>query len=1029
MCVGYELSVPDGQNTFSIYPIALHTVQSVPWNVTTRGCQFFLYAIGCRGEVTMEGSTCTVCSHLSDNTLLKGIIQRFTAGVSENAPYHWHGAGQLMTMLRLKARTIDEGRLRQLNSAKRLINLERVLDAQKQTLMAIASNRIPAINRVLSAAFRRGSSIYQVLQQVDNAAQGVYHPRGYEDEDYLRGLLFLRLGGARVADMAHRTMDTPATSTLRKHTTLPQLQASPGVPTAEEVTHNLDASLSGMHDALGSLTGSGVGHAVLMFDELAVERRLRWCDRTNSILGVARESSAQAGLQFNTMADVDCLLGEIERGEVDMAVEATVGAIGFLGSHDTAVYSARPFLLSGSSKRETAEAHATILQTSLSAVRSNTHCRRIRIVSLASDGEARRGRALVLLTFKTRLAESSPIFPLLAPLRLMDLHVGNDDITADKDAKHIFKNARSAIFRKKGVTVKGVWLKKGTVRAHLEDVGHSQEHLDTLFNVADKQDVAVAYQLLRDIWKLPPASPEAYLPSYCETRDALRIFGQLFRHLILPYTCIDLSLSEQLTHLSAAAHLAMALFSFPDAGGNFLPVQLYVNIMLMIKNVFFTVAKAKIDCPLAPFYLVLLGTDRLETLFGILRTMVGSDANLDLLQLILRVTATVEVSNIFSRYPHWDRTPRRLHLPILSRDEVPVQNVDHIGPRSFRGDLKPANVTLLTCWKAGRRQIEDTDATLSERLAAIDSTVESSILAPNGTLLIHLPAATDAGIDTDDAEECEYSVGQPTQPVPTGGDSNCDGLCELEDAAADAQWRLSVNSSSAMRVAVPQFSNMVDIDGKGTLVRKSRALAARFEHKKSARSTDRLRRIAGEEKYAPKLTSVSQRLLDGNGNRELLSIGNPVASLFRWNEKLFLGLAQVNDIQFNSQPCDEFPTELLGEDSAKLSLQLIGLRPATVEDDPSQRYDWRSAPLLSIHLSDVAGRVITPVDPKLVIPGLEQQFFLLDTPTLISLTSSLHDKLVPHHVHHIASVSPRAFDFPYKEPAGTSFSILMMFYE
>lgn len=53
---------------------------------------------------------------------------------------------------------------------------------------------------------------------------------------------------------------------------------------------------------------------------------------------------------------------------------------------------------------------------------------------------------------------------------------------------------------------------------------------------------------------------------------------------------------------------------------------------------------------------VLLGTDRLEILYGILRTMVGNDANLDLLlvQLGLRLTGTTEVSTILAKYPHWD---------------------------------------------------------------------------------------------------------------------------------------------------------------------------------------------------------------------------------------------------------------------------------------------------------------------------------------------------------------------------------------
>lgn len=63
-----------------------------------------------------------------------------------------------------------------------------------------------------------------------------------------------------------------------------------------------------------------------------------------------------------------------------------------------------------------------------------------------------------------------------------------------------------------------------------------------------------------------------------------------------------------------------------------MPPQLYVDIMIMIKNIFFCVAKTKADNPDGKFWIILLGTDCLEELFGILRTMVGNYSNVDILQ-------------------------------------------------------------------------------------------------------------------------------------------------------------------------------------------------------------------------------------------------------------------------------------------------------------------------------------------------------------------------------------------------------------
>ena len=114
-----------------------------------------------------------------------------------------------------------------------------------------------------------------------------------------------------------------------------------------------------------------------------------------------------------------------------------------------------------------------------------------------------------------------------------------------------------------------------------------------LLNPDDKQDVRLAYDLLHEIWKLPDASPEAS-PGFQDHRFALQILGELFRNIVIPYVCIDLSLSKQLIYLSFAAHLLIGIWSDEKATTRLMSTQLYVNIMIMIKNAYFCVAKAKV---------------------------------------------------------------------------------------------------------------------------------------------------------------------------------------------------------------------------------------------------------------------------------------------------------------------------------------------------------------------------------------------------------------------------------------------------
>ena len=78
---------------------------------------------------------------------------------------------------------------------------------------------------------------------------------------------------------------------------------------------------------------------------------------------------------------------------------------------------------------------------------------------------------------------------------------------------------------------------------------------------------------------------------------------------MLPYVCVDQNLDKQLIHLSAAAPVTFLLYRHNLASTRFMPRQSYLDIVLMVKNTFFCVAKMKIDNPSAKFYLVLLGTD------------------------------------------------------------------------------------------------------------------------------------------------------------------------------------------------------------------------------------------------------------------------------------------------------------------------------------------------------------------------------------------------------------------------------------
>jgi hypothetical protein len=216
---------------------------------------------------------------------------------------------------------------------------------------------------------------------------------------------------------------------------------------------------------------------------------------------------------------------------------------------------------------------------------------------------------------------------------------------------------------------------------------------------------------------------------------------------VLPYVCIDLSLDEQLIHLSTAAHLIFYLYRYNAVGTSFMPVQSYTDIIIMTKNAFFCVAKTKVDNPGGKFYIISLGTDRLKTFFGLVRTAVGTDANVDMLQLGSRAFGLTEVAFILAEHPEWDYGTCRLTLPVFSKEGGDfTTKANHINPRDWRGNVSVARVNLHTCWLLGCKKAGEIIPNLEAALGALvrgqmrDASPGNyfSLRAPATTFLFHV---------------------------------------------------------------------------------------------------------------------------------------------------------------------------------------------------------------------------------------------------------------------------------------------------
>lgn len=132
-----------------------------------------------------------------------------------------------------------------------------------------------------------------------------------------------------------------------------------------------------------------------------------------------------------------------------------------------------------------------------------------------------------------------------------------------------------------GVVINGFQIKPGILKDHFKSNGLSVDHVWALFNPEDQQDVKMAWDMLKNIWELPCISDDLH-PGFQMALEAIWILGKLLYYMVFPYLYVDLLLSEQIEHLSAVAHLVLALYK--SAKQDFIPKNLYINLMLMIKT-------------------------------------------------------------------------------------------------------------------------------------------------------------------------------------------------------------------------------------------------------------------------------------------------------------------------------------------------------------------------------------------------------------------------------------------------------------
>jgi len=203
---------------------------------------------------------------LLTNNVVEGIRDRIERGVHENSPLAYQSIAGLIELVRRKNEQLQILRLTKHTISRRLATHVKTIDEYKKFVMVLGEGKIQRVNALIRAGLGRGAGVHGLLQLLDRANQGLYKPKGFSEEEMLRSILFLRLGGSRVASLAHRTLGLPGVSTVRQNSLVTPLIASAGTPTKAQIQRNIRLAFEN-----ADVTGS-YGY-VLMIDEIAIEQR------------------------------------------------------------------------------------------------------------------------------------------------------------------------------------------------------------------------------------------------------------------------------------------------------------------------------------------------------------------------------------------------------------------------------------------------------------------------------------------------------------------------------------------------------------------------------------------------------------------------------------------------------------------------------------------------------------------------------------------------------------------------------------
>ncbi|KAG1858796.1 hypothetical protein DFJ58DRAFT_840379 [Suillus subalutaceus] len=456
--------------------------------------------------------------------------------------------------------------------------------------------------QIVNVALRNGASIHAVVNKLEDALEGVYHPQGYDASDLDIAMLVYRLGGHQLLFALSQKLTIPSLRTLRTRSAFTVLTPTIGPIHNEHFDQNIHAVVLSNLTSSTSLCGVS-----LMIDEIALEEMAVHFSKYNKVGSLCWKHSHLVDPVLQTYESAVNIAQKIHNGEVHLGKELTV--IGASWNATGAAAQIGP------------------------------------VWSLATDGDATRRAASHKLFLKIPLPQDSPLFGTLINMLGLNLFTGDNEVTLDFDFKHIFKH-EFFCYRNRCICTllwspTGVVLNNGRIinsmmlaRYLMWLPAYDEAAVTKLLHPDDPQDVPRAVKLILAIIEFSKLQHTIVADSFStdiETRadlQSITLLSALLESIVLPFTDISLSLSEQ----------------------------------TMTKNSMFCIAKQQALDSHAPFFLGDVGDDPLKIIFGHTRIIGGHNSASSYAQALDCLGTAKDIDGVFRRHPNLDPGHWRLKL-------------------------------------------------------------------------------------------------------------------------------------------------------------------------------------------------------------------------------------------------------------------------------------------------------------------------------------------------------------------------------